>query len=188
MPTPSKSLEMSRGTRAPRMAPSEPPESVSSAESCDPCPSMPSTCQVRATSTAAHRHSTCSTCMPLSGAQNAYSRTLSPNQLPARPPVESAHLLRGIAGRDGGDAWCESQSSIAGRSRTMGAHPLVSQRYIYREHHPTPCAREVEVDFDFHAWRAFRRARATRATLETFKIGCLHPAWPCSSLSNVCRE
>ena len=49
MPTPSKSLEISRGTRAPRIAPSEPPESVSSAESCDPCPSLPSTCQVRAT-------------------------------------------------------------------------------------------------------------------------------------------
>ena len=54
-------------------------------------------------------------------------------------------------------------------------NPLVSQRYLSREHHPHPCAREVEVDFDFHAWRAFRRARATRATLETLKIGCLHP-------------
>ena len=113
-----------------------------------------------------------------------YPRTIFLRALRSRARISRG----GSRGRHGGDAWFKSQSPIAGRSRTMGAHPLVSQRYIYREHHPHPCAREVEVDFDFHAWRAFRRARATRATLETFKFGCLHPAWPCSSLSNVCRE
>ena len=78
MPTPSKSLEISRGTRAPRIAPSEPPESVSSAESCDPCPSLPSTCQVRATRTAAHRHSTCSTSQKGVPRLGTYTHTMLP--------------------------------------------------------------------------------------------------------------
>ena len=43
------------------------------------------------------------------------------------------------------------------------AHPLVSQRYIYREHHPTPCAREVEVDFDFLTRMARVQARESDA-------------------------